>query len=128
MITMDDKCASCYQAGKGLEGEDLRIALVNVKFRLQAKAGIGRVEPEKADKEIPVKHVDFPGTAALGREPEKPTKIITEIITKIENTPEVSLKFESAKDQELLKTVWQMAAEQRRTVEQQILWMIEQAA
>lgn len=139
----------CYNAGKGKTGEEREKALERAAEKIQGD-GLRRgwTRKHKEPEQEPVKDSEALDKLKATCSKCGESKIIVhkdgrcldcckELLEHIAkevaqekqkgNSPEVVLVFKEAKDQELLKTVWEMAAVQRRTVEQQILWMIEQA-
>lgn len=113
-------CSTCHGAGKGLEGEDLRIALVNTKFRIRTKLeGLGRTETEKELPEIKTKPLP-PTSIAKARHCVDRLKARHDPDNEI-----ITLIFESEIDKALLKSLKDRAATERRTVDQQALFMLQ---
>ena len=113
-------CHTCHAAGKDLEGEELRVALVNVKFRLQAKAdGIGRPDLEPAQ----------PGTETLSPASKIRHSIsVDRLKAKYNPSKEkgmMTLLFEDEIDMRIFDYIESEAKRCRRTPDQQTLFMLQ---
>jgi DNA-directed RNA polymerase subunit RPC12/RpoP len=132
-------CHTCYEAWKGKEGEALASALEAAKKRVNnpgntrvthnhMRAGGVRQTSPKDVQETPIILVDFPGTKDIPPASEKQKKNIPQNIHAVPERPckhSIMLGFISDQDEDLFEFLKKAAATERRTIDQQILWMVD---
>lgn len=125
-------CHTCHGAGKGLEGEDLRIALVNVKYRLKVIAdGISRPEETETNKTPSGEIAKIKRPARKEKDKHATEKNITGTIApvapsaSIHTSSALTLQFLDDVDLRILSYVESEAKRCRRTTDQQALFMLQ---
>jgi len=128
-------CHTCYEAGRGKEGEALAAALEAAKKRVNSpdntrvahnhmrKVSVGQTK--KAVHEMIIVDVDFPGTKDIG--PDKSARNLTEKQHPPDPDAKAVVLTFGGEDLTLHERILKMARDDRRTIDQQILWMVDAA-
>jgi DNA-directed RNA polymerase subunit RPC12/RpoP len=134
-------CHTCYEAGKGKEGDALTAALKTAKKRVNnpdntrvthnhMRAVIVGQSPKKdVQEETPIIHVDFPGTKDIDPDKVVTARALARSLREKQQPPDpeakaVTLTFKGG-DLALHELILTMARDERRTIDQQILWMVD---
>jgi len=128
-IVGDGCCFVCYHAGKGLEGEEKAAALAAIKEkilsgRLKKSGGSGRrkaapKDPAATRRKLRQMIVNNDGAAIQ--------HFVTGAARVPEGVPVISLDFADERDRKIYDALIGQAARLRRTPEQRILWMLQNA-
>ena len=121
-------CFTCYHRGKGLEGEKKDAALAAVKEAIErGEIGKGKrrsgkpvaaLTPKEKKEKMKLRKIFGDGGMMPHRVPVKDL---------LEDTPSILLVFAGDRDRKIYDALIEKAERLRRTPEQQILWMLQNA-
>jgi len=138
LFSPDDMCGSCqtarYEAEPGKEKEAL--AAAREKYRGKPKLRRGRQVKikEKREKPGPKPRTVVTKTVAIPHDDTIPSGVLgisaaaktdMALVQLLKEGVSIIIRFETDEDRKLLKTIEAIAKRQRRTPDQQILWMCQ---